>query len=199
MHIESRHIRRLAESYLNRESLSPDQVREKRHVGGCNFCYEHYCAEYLLLISFRNMGIYPCTEIGSKTAFSMLSLLTIRLIENKLMISSVQSGENAGNWEFIRIPQLANARCEREIPENEYFVNRISEHSRISRENGQVCIQLDADVFPVEQLKVCVITDDIKDFYEFEYDPSLECYTVVLDDRCLSGQSTIEIVEVNYE
>lgn len=196
MHMAMKELRELAGCCLQGEMLSPAQVQKKRHMGECDSCYKRFCTEYLILLAFQQIGLYPFQE--SRAAVSMMSLLTIRLIENHLTVSCAQKIVDGCSWEFIHMPCIASARGGEKPLDSDCYVNLISEHSYIKREDGSVRIQLDGDVFPVEQLKVCVTTGQVKELYEFEYDPALECYKVVLDEAGLSEQSVIEIVEVSY-
>lgn len=199
MHMAMKELRDLANCYLQGQLPDASQVKRKRHMGECDLCYARFCTEYLILMAFQKAGLLAGEIRDTRASVSMLSLLTIRLIEDHLRISCERATVDGLSWEFIRVPQTAAVRGEQEQPEFEYFVNRISEFSCIKREGNKVRIQLDGDIFPVDRLKVCVTTDEMRRFYEFQYEEALECYTVVLDDAMLTEDSVIEIVEVCYE
>lgn len=200
MHATIEEIRRLADSYLKKEILNDELLHIKRHMSGCDYCYENFCAEYLVRRQLAEKGLVPLELEDNTVKEGMQKIfLVIQEVGRKLKVITQTDGDAAPVWEFLRMPQFAAARSSGEEMQEELFVSRGSEASSIRRLRNRIVIQLDGDIFQTERLAVRVTTGETAEIHSFRYDEETECYVVIIKDEEMTGESVIEIIEIPEE
>lgn len=197
MHATIKEIRRLADSYLKEEILDDELLHIKRHMSGCDDCYESFCAEYLVRRQLAERGVVPL-DLEDGTGMQRI-FLVIQEIGKKLKVITQTGGDEASIWEFLHMPQFAVARGVGKEETEDLFVSKVSEVSSIRRLENRIVIQLDGDVFQTERLKVRVTTGKTIKVCGFSYDEDTECYCAVIEDEGLTEESMIEIMESSEE
>lgn len=199
MHATIEELRRLADSYLRKEILNDELLHIKRHMSGCDFCYESFCAEYLVRRQLAEKGLVPPELEDDTMEEAQRVFLVIQEIGRKLKIITQNTEDMASAWEFLCIPQFAVARGGGEEDTKELFVSKDSEVSSIRRLKDRIVIQLDGDVFQAERLAVRVTTGGTAQTCGFRYDEETECYIAVIEDEGLTEDFLIEIIEAPKE
>lgn len=195
MHATMDEIRSLADSYVKGKLLDDEQLSTKRHMSGCDECYELFCTEYLLLKNLREYGLLPEKE----PQFLSNCLLKIQIVENSLKVLQGWKENVAACWEFLHIPQLAMARGSSSRQKADMYVNKDSEYSFIKYEGDKIMIQLDAEAFPVDHLTVLLTAQGSEEEYPFSYNEETECYQAVIDCEKMTEDAILEVVDTEDE
>ena len=225
MHATAEELHDLAEAYVKEEILSDGQLMVKRHMAGCDACYQSFCAKYVLLNSLNAYKLIPLEteeEVELQEEMGKERQLSEGMEgENPLLVVPVEIGKElkaeafvvlkkigdaftlirqrgeslAACWEFFERPQFAMARGEASAEKEKAYVSRQSEESSILCGKDQITIQLEEGIFAGEELKLQVICDGEEKTYSFSYDEDLGCYEAILDVGSMKERAMIQIIK----
>lgn len=209
MHATAEELHDLAEAYVKEEILSDGQLMVKRHMAGCDACYQSFCAKYVLLNSLDAYKLIPLeteeenplpeaaeeTGTGLGKELKAKAFVVLKKIGDAFTLIRQQGESLAACWEFFERPQLAMARGEASAEKERAYVSRQSEESVILCGKDKVTIQLEEGMFAGEELKLQAICDGEEKTYSFSYDEDLGCYEAILDVESLKEGAIIRIIK----
>ncbi len=225
MHATAEELHDLAGAYVKEEILSDGQLMVKRHMAGCDACYQSFCAKYVLLNSLNAYKLIPLEteeevelqeEMGKERQLSegmegenplleeteeigkelkAEAFVVLKKIGDAFTLIRQRGESLAACWEFFERPQFAMARGEASAEKEKAYVSRQSEESSILCGKDQITIQLEEGIFAGEELKLQVICDGEEKTYSFSYDEDLGCYEAILDVGSMKEGAMIQIIK----
>lgn len=193
MHLKEEDLYNLAIAEYSGNILTDVQDSQKWHLGECRECYKKFCI-YITMLDLmgyeediENQEEYPSEEQLSDV------FLQIQMAGAVLCSVNTKMSNNFSCWNFIHIPKIATYRGNTSDGETDVYKSIESEYSQIRQEGQQLIIQLDEDVFPINQLGVRYTENGKKIVKKFIYNKVSEFYEVIIDR---SGKDDKLLVEV---
>lgn len=198
MHATAEALHNLAEAYVKKEILSDELLKTKKHMAGCDDCYQSFCTKYVLMRKLGGYGLIPFETEGEGLWAAnpgQRVLMALKRAGDAFRLVRQKGQELPAGWEFTERPQLAMARGSGSQEQEKAYVSSQSEESVVLCRQDKVLIQLEEGVFSGEGLKVRVTGNGEEKIYGFSYDEDLGCYEAAVDATGLGEGTVIQIVE----
>ncbi len=195
MHCKIEGLRELAGCYLKGQILDDRQLAAKKHMAGCEECYQRFCMEYLLQETLLRASLLPdevWEEEGLPTRLGQAAILQVRRLKGKLELAVQEGFQKDPIWDFTLVQGFAMARG---TGAGSRYQSAVSEESSIQFRGGRVIVQLDQSQYPVESLAVRVSDGDLEEIFGFTFDEDTELHEVALDMGKYSEDARIEVIQ----
>ncbi len=214
MHVTIDELRELADFYRKEKLLDDKQLAVKKHMADCDMCYSIFCAEYLLQKELTENSLIP--EISyiqneEGTADIKKEKFFIQITKKKDGIKIAAHPDFTQNmlWNFFLLPQTFAARSvqslnisEKTAGEDavvEQYNNINSKYTHITYDGIKTVIQLDGDIYPIENLQLKILDGAKTEQYDFQYNKETECWQAVVEHHLYSDKLVIEVTEKKDE